>query len=65
LEAKKKEANNKGGDAKKDSLAKVYYVEEQVKVLSEIIQMADPILTELSSQIFQFEKLSKRKITYK
>ena len=54
--------NNKGakkraGDGKRER-AKVYYVEEQVKVLSEIIQMADPILTELSSQIFQFEKLT-------
>ena len=30
---------------------KVYYVEEHVKVLSEIIASADPILSELASQI--------------
>lgn len=34
------------------SRAKVYYVEEHVKVLSEVIAQADPILSELASQIY-------------
>ena len=47
------------------SKAKVYYVEEHVKVLSEIIAQADPILGELSSEIHQFQKLNSRKISVK
>lgn len=42
---------------------KVYYVEEHVKVLSEIIASADPILSELASQIHQFHKLTAKKIS--
>ena len=34
--------------------AKVYYVEEHVKIIQEIISQADPILGELSSKIYQF-----------
>lgn len=41
--------------------AKVYYVEEQVKVLSEIIQKADPILSELYKEISAFHKIADSK----
>ena len=47
------------------SRAKVYYVEEHVKVLSEVIAQADPILSELASQIYQFQKLTSKKISAK
>jgi hypothetical protein len=40
---------------------KVYYIEEHVKVLSEIIAQADPILTELSSVVYQFQKMASKK----
>ena len=43
--------------------AKVYYVEEQVKVLSEIIQKADPILSELYKEISAFHKIVDSKET--
>lgn len=45
--------------------SKVYYVEEHVKVLTEIIAHADPILSELTSQIHSFQKMVNRKITAK
>jgi hypothetical protein len=55
----------KQSDLPMSSKAKVYYVEEHVKVLSEIIAQADPILGELSSEIHQFQKLNSRKISVK
>jgi len=39
------------------SAAKVYYIEEQVIVLLEIIQKAEPILNELSSIVHEFNRL--------
>lgn len=33
---------------------KVYYVEEQVKMLSEIIAQADPVLAEMCSHVHSF-----------
>ena len=41
------------------SAAKVYYIEEQVTVLLEIIQKAEPILNELSSIVHEFSRLQK------
>ena len=43
------EETKKGSTTEKRN--KVYYVEEQVKVISGIIAQADPILNELVSQI--------------
>jgi len=45
----KKDKNKANPEAPNKTKAKVYYVEEHVKVLSEIIAQADPILTELAS----------------
>lgn len=39
----------------------MYYMEEQVKMLSEIISQAEPILNELASQVYQFQKLATKK----
>jgi hypothetical protein len=43
----------------------MYYVEEQVKVLSEIITKADPILSELYKEIAAFHKIVDSKETTK
>lgn len=37
----------------------MYYVEEQVKIIGDIIKKADPILTELASKVKQFDKINK------
>ena len=38
---------------------KTYYVEESVKIIEGIIMKADPILSELATNIKQFDKISK------
>jgi hypothetical protein len=38
----------------------MYYVEEQVKIIGDIIKKADPILTELVSKVKQFDKINKK-----
>ena len=75
LESKDKTAEKSKNEAKKESnpsktpnsskRPKVYYVEEQVKILSEIIAQADPILGELASIIHQFQKLVDMKVSAK
>ena len=50
-EAEKQRKNKQVG------ATKVYYVEEQVKMLSEIIAQADPVLGEMCSLVHSFQKL--------
>ena len=61
VKLKTESAKKEGARTRPVKKAKVYYVEEHVKVLSEIIAQADPILSELSSQIYQFQKLTSKK----
>ena len=51
---KKADLSATKSQSKQRGRAKVYYVEEHVKIISEIISQADPILGELSSEIYQF-----------
>ncbi len=43
-----------------NSPQKTIYVEESVKVLEKVILEADPILTELSNHIKDFEQINKK-----
>jgi hypothetical protein len=63
LKNQKEEGEKKEGEEEKEEVeaemkpvmrAKVYYMEEHVKMLSEIISQAEPILNELASQVYQF-----------
>ena len=49
---------SKGSSNKIGGPGKTYYVEESVKILRDIINRADPILTELASKIKQFERVA-------
>jgi len=41
-------------------LNKTVYVEESIKVLEAIIMQADPVLTELASQVKEFDTMNKK-----
>jgi hypothetical protein len=48
--------------SKQAHLPKAFYVEESVKILSNIIEKADPILSELVSKVKAFERHIKLRL---